>query len=75
MTLGKKKSARLGEKKTVRLEELKSVFTAFMLDGYGFAALPKSSTASGLSQLLFSSSRTRVSNRLTLALFSAFACS
>jgi hypothetical protein len=67
MTLGKKKSARLGE--------LKSVFTAFMLDGYVFTALPKSSTASGLSQLLFSSSRTRVSNRLTLALFSAFACS
>lgn len=66
MRLGKK-SARPGEKKTV--------ITAFMSDGYGFAALPKSSTASGLSQLLFSSSLTRVSKCLTLALFSAFACS
>lgn len=59
----------------MRLEELKNVITTIMPDSYGFAALPKSSTASGLSQLLFSSPRTRVSNRLTLALFSAFACS
>jgi hypothetical protein len=66
---------RLGKKKTARLGEMKSVISAVMPDSYGFAALPKSSTASGLSQLLFSSPRTRVSNRLTLALFSAFACS
>jgi hypothetical protein len=42
---------------------------------YGFPALPKSSTASSLSQLLFSSSRTRSSSVLTLALFFSFASS
>lgn len=59
----------------MQLERIKSARICLRLAGYGFPALPKSSTASGLSQLLFSSSRTRSSSVLTLALFFSFAAS
>lgn len=59
----------------MQLDGTKSSRLSYGFAVYGFPALPKSSTASGLSQLLFSSSRTRLSSATTLPLFFSFACS